>query len=282
MFYLNIKRERQSVATTVFFLLFVSLFTFLMLHSGEILAQKGTPVQDNKESLGEQQKVSENDIKEISDFLPLEITPEGLFTLKKAGNIPFVLIDADQLTFIPERDDRIRRIYYTPRISTRAAKNAVLQDRRRQRNRADHTIQPSQRLTGTPTEWEQFDIEELKVIPKKPLLVTPKELSEAIKDEVDLQIIDLRPPEKPALASTSAFKSDPQKSAGYPFPKALSLMPHQIESALPEISKKRWLIIIDDGHHEAQIIADQLFQQKFMLIGILDGGYPAWVTATDR
>ncbi|MDD5412885.1 MAG: hypothetical protein PHF31_16020 [Methylobacter sp.] len=106
-------------------------------------------------------------------------------------------------------------------------------------------------------------------LPTKPQPITPRQLSEAIKDNIDLQIIDFRPV-TPGVSETT------------PFPQALRWMPHEALSNLPKLSKERWMVLIGIGSEDVQPIAFEFFQKGYVLTTFLDGGYPAWVNATDR
>lgn len=220
------------------------------------------------------------------DFLPLDITPEGVLALQKEGTVPVELINADRFSREAQTiPSETRRVYYTTGISIRASRDAVLRDRQQQGNRMvpsgmTPSIQPSQRLTGTPLDWRQMALPvDREVFTERPRSLTPRALSEAIKDGVDIQIVDLRPrpPLPPDPSSVQATAS-----ASLSFPQTLNLFPHQLTEAAPELSKNRWLVLIDDGDGIAVQLAEQLFNQGFLLVGFLEGGYPAWVAATDR
>lgn len=163
----------------------------------------------------------------VSDFLPLDITLEGVLALQKEGVVLLELINADK----PPREAKtipseIRRIYYTTGISIRAARNAVLRDRQQQGNRIILSVQPSQRLTGTPLDWKPLALPvDREAFSEKPRALTPRALSEAIKDGVDIQIVDLRPrpPLSPDASSTQANAPE-----FFSFPQTLNLFPHQL------------------------------------------------------
>lgn len=230
--------------------------------------------------LAAQQKQESESFPKVSlshapDFLSLEITPEGVLALQKEGTVLVELMNVDKpLPIEKEKPSGIRRVYYTTGISIRAARNAVFQDRQQQGNRVTSLSQPSQRLTGTPLDWKQLALPvDREAFAEKSRAISPRALSEAIKDGVDVQIVDLRP--RPPLPPDA-------KVAAESFPKALNLFPHQFADAAPELSKSRWLVLVDDGEGTAMQLAEQLFNQGFLLVGFLEGGYPAWVAATDR
>jgi rhodanese-related sulfurtransferase len=249
---------------------FCSLMVFVLL-----AASSPSAAQQKQEGSSASKASSLQASDRAPDFLPLEITPEGVLALQKEGAVQLELINADK----PPREaqavpSELRHVYYTTDISIRAARNAVLRDRQQQGNRATPSTQPSQRLTGTPLDWRRLALPvDREAFAEKRRSLTPRALSEAIKDGVDLQIIDLRPRPPPPPESSSTPES---------FPKALNLFPHQLTEAVPELSKSRWLVLIDDGDGIAVQLAEQLFNQGFLLVGFLEGGYPAWVAATDR
>ena len=197
----------------------------------------------------------------------LEITPEALQAIV-ADDEPYLLIDAES-GGSQAPPPLVRIVYYTHTPSFRAAQALAL----RNRNATVGTGQVSQRLTGTPAEWKRlglpFDVDPL---PALPLRIKPRTLSEAINDEVGLQILDVRPP-------ASGDAADELRS---PFPEARRLMPHEIATELPKLSKLRWIVLVDDGQRAADPLADYIFKQGYPLVAILDGGYAAWTSATDR
>lgn len=93
-----------------------------------------------------------------------------------------------------------------------------------------------------------------------------------IADEVGLQVLDVR---------NSRGAEDPERLRS-PFPEARRLMPHEVANELPKLSKRRWLAFVDGGNHDAGPLASDAFKRDFPLVAILDGGYPAWVSAADR
>jgi rhodanese-related sulfurtransferase len=204
-----------------------------------------------------------------TESLPQEISPEGVQALS-ASDAPFFLIDADrENTKLEAQSSRVRPIYYVTTLSTRPAQNRVVQDRLIQNANSDGVNQLSQRLSGTPMDWQRLGLKiDLSRLQERPQLVSPKQLSEAIKDDVDLQIVDFRPL--------------PPKPEATPFPKALRIMPHLLAANLAVLSKQRWTVLIDDGNRVSQPLAEKLLQQGYLLTSILDGGYPAWVAATGK
>lgn len=204
-----------------------------------------------------------------TESLPQEISPEGVQALS-ASNTPFFLIDADrENNKLDAQSTRVRPIYYVTTLSSRAAQNRVVQDRLTQSAISDGLNQLSQRLSGTPMDWQRLGLKtDLNRLQERPQLVSPKQLSDAIKDGVDLQIVDFRPL--------------PPMPEATPFPKALRIMPHLLAANLTVLSKQRWTVLIDDGNRVSQPLAERLLQQGYLLTTILDGGYPAWVAATGR
>jgi len=143
----------------------------------------------------------------------------------------------------------------------------------RDRNATAGTGRISQRLTGTPVDWTRLGLRfAMDPLPKAPLRITPRTLSEAINDEAGLQILDVRGP----------ASADAAENLRSPFPDARRLLPHEAEALLPKLSKLRWIVVVDDGHRAAEPLADYIFKQGYPLVAILDGGYAAWISATDR
>lgn len=201
---------------------------------------------------------------------PMKITPEGVQALESAG-VPFDLVDAnDPSPRVVDLRNPVRQIYYSVEPSGLSAQERVILDRKNNLSTPELLKQASQSLTGTPLEWRRLALRFGKdPFPTKPLLMTPKQLSESIKNGLDIQIVDLR-------------VSLPNSTEKSPFVNSLQLLPHQLEKALPTLSKQRWVVLIDGGDHAAQPIAEQLFRQGYVLTAVLDGGYPAWLAATER
>jgi rhodanese-related sulfurtransferase len=207
-----------------------------------------------------------------SSSTPIEISPEGVQALLSASQ-PFLLADAEQPGGVKVGDGaQIRFIYYTQGPSFRAAQVRAVQGRNTASGASQDAVKfASQRLTGTPLDWRRMGLKfSLDPVPAKALELTPRQLSEALKDGADLQIVDLRPTSD--LAAPVA-----------PFtPEALRLMPHQFEAELPKLSKQRWLVFVDGGDGIGASIAQASFRHGYLLATSLKGGYPAWTAATDR
>lgn len=168
---------------------------------------------------------------------------------------PILFIDAASESPPPPQIE-VKRLYYTNSLSTRAATDAV----RRDQNQG----LPAQRLTGTPLDWVELGLTFAPELPTKPAVINARALAEAIADEVDMQIVDLRGAAD--NIDTSSVSAN-----------ALRLLPHEFEAALPEVSRRRWLVLVDDGHGIANAFADLAFSRGYALVTVLEGGYPAWV-----
>ena len=203
--------------------------------------------------------------------LPDEISPEGVKDLA-ASNKPFLLVNADD--YDPKslsEPGPIRLIYYTTTPAVRAAKNLTRQDREvTPTDFKEANKQNSQRLQGTPIEWQRTGLAfSRNPIPMQVLKISPVQLSESIQDGVNLQIIDVRPV-VPGLSNET------------PFPKAFRWMPHEVITNLPKLSKDKWIVLVGLSSEDVQPIAFELFQKGYVLTAFLEGGYPAWVSATGR
>lgn len=207
-----------------------------------------------------------------SSSTPIEISPEGTQALLSIGR-PFLLIDAEQSGgVLAGGGAQTQVIYYTQGPSFRAAQTRAVQDRSTVSGANQDAVGfASQRLTGTPLDWQRLGLKfSRSPLPLKALELTPRQLSEALKDGADLQIVDLRPTSDPAALVV-------------PFaPEALRLMPHQVEAELPKLSKKRWLVFVDGGDGIGASLAQTSFGRGYLLATSLKGGYPAWTAATDR
>lgn len=187
------------------------------------------------------------------------VSPEEFLVLARSGE-PAVLVHLDGKNSIPPVDESVVRVYYTLTPSTRIAADAVLRD--------GASAARSYRLTGTPLDWEEMHIPLPERLAAGPQSISPAVLASAIADEADLQLVDLRGPASGADAPSIG--------------PARRLLPHEFDEALPQFSKRRWLVLVDDGHGAAEAWAHEAFSRGYRLVAVLQGGYPAWVAAPDR
>lgn len=198
----------------------------------------------------------------------MEISPEGVQQLAAKG-VPYLLINADRSDASVSPAQGVRRIYYTLGPSSRAARQRVLQERQaRTGTAAAEEKLASQRLTGTPLDWQAAGLKLEHGLLLRPLAIAPRQLGEALKDGVDLQLVDLR--------------ADSQGRAEASLPGAMRMLPHQLEADSGLLAKRRWVVLVDAGDRVAEPVAERLFAKGYTLIAVLDGGYPAWVDTTDR
>lgn len=203
--------------------------------------------------------------------LPEEITAEGVIALN-GDNTPYLLINADDpYPQALSESGSLRLIYYTQTPSFRSAQKLVNKDRQHiSKGITDSMKLNSQRLTGSPLEWQRLGLSFIKTpFPTQPLQMKPRQLSEAIKDNVDLQLIDIRSV-TPGLGEVPSF------------PQALHWMPHEVLNNLPKLSKEKWIVLIGYSNADTQPIAFELFQRGYLLTSFLDGGYSAWAAEVDR
>lgn len=197
--------------------------------------------------------------------IPIQITPESVKALID-NKSSFILINADEE--IPKQLDQttgISKIYYSLGISKTNAIKAVSQDRLLKK------VQ-SQVLVGTPLTWQHLNIPfSQNVIPREVLKVSPKVLSDAIKDNEDILIIDLRDNSTQKDIKNNLFMGN-----------SIHLLPHQVKEELKNISKLRWTVLVDDGYGVARVQAEELRNAGYVLVGVLDGGYPAWAKDTTK
>lgn len=205
-----------------------------------------------------------------SENLPDTITPEGVKALNTA-NTPYVLVNADDPSKFIETPGPVRLVYYTLTPSYHSAQAKVSQDRQTIGTDLGNVMKiASQRLTGTPLDWQRLGLPiQPSPLPEHVTIISPKQLSEAIKDDTDLQILDLRP-------------VIPEETKESTFPNALRLMPHEVMQNSTKLSKDKWLVLVGIDGQDANLIAFDLFQKGFVLTTVLEGGYQAWVGSTDR
>lgn len=196
---------------------------------------------------------------------PNEISPEGVRALVESRQA-FLLVDADTAPPLPGgKDGDIRRIYYTRGPSVRAALELMYRDR--QVGNASGAV--SQRLVGTPLDWQRASLPITpNPLPSRPLQMSPAQFAEAVKDGVDFQVVDLR----------SSGPGNPGPS----LPKSVRLMPHELVGKPAALSKERWIVLVDGNGQTAPPIAEQLFHQGYPLVAVLVGGYSAWAQFTGR
>jgi hypothetical protein len=202
---------------------------------------------------------------------PDTISPEEVVALINI-KAPFILINADDPQLqIPTSPGPTRLIYYTTSPSIRSALKLVAEDRRSKPTGFTDAIKlNSQRLTGTPLEWQRLQLPLVNnPLPTRPSLISPQELAEVIKEGVDLQIVDLRPIMPGSHEDTL-------------FPKAHRWMPHEVLNNSTKLSKEKWTVLIGFNNEPTQLIAWELFKKGFLLMTVLDGGYQAWIKTTNR
>lgn len=202
---------------------------------------------------------------EVNDsILPIEITPESLKAFIQK-NVPFILVNSDDpISVATVPPPEINTIYYTLGLSKAGARKAATQDRQAKKLH-------SQVLTGTPLEWDALDLPiRVNISEKKLLKLSPKTLAQALKDSEDILIIDLRDSDKTTVNSL-LFKD-----------KIVNLLPHQVKDETKNISKFRWTVLMDDGQGVADYVAEELLANGYVLVGVLDGGYPAWIAETNK
>ncbi|SOD51609.1 hypothetical protein [Pseudoxanthomonas wuyuanensis] len=195
--------------------------------------------------------------------LPLDITPEGVAELLRSG-APFQLVDVDRQREPVALPAEARIIYYSSTPASGHARAAAL------RNRSERASQSSQRLMGTPVEWnrlklplaEPFDLNE-------PIALSPQILAQALRDGTDLLIVDVRGNAK-------------GPDAVQPFADALALLPNQVATHSATFPKHAWVVVVDDGGIIAPQIARSLNGDGLSLVAYLQGGYVAWQTSADR
>lgn len=196
----------------------------------------------------------------------LQITPEGLMALQAAGT-PHLLVDADADAAHVPAPGPVRIIYYTRSPAFRSALSLALRDR----NANPAAEEPSQRLTGTPQEWVRLKLPFPQPVElAKPVALTPRQLSQALRDEVDVQILDVRPRAQGSAGDSAAFSN------------SLRVLPDQAMAESRSLSRQRWTIVVDQAGAIAPTLAEELRSSGFLLAGYLDGGYAAWAAATDR
>jgi rhodanese-related sulfurtransferase len=192
----------------------------------------------------------------------LSLTPEATKEMQNSGQA-MLLVNTDlQGTSVPapKSDQQQIIVYFTSSISTSPAQKAAQTARGKGFAKAYW-------LSGTPSEWVANGLRLPGVkLPSGPIPVSVNDLAAAMKDDGELQLIDLRG----------------QGDSRYDFPHATKVMPHEVQAASARWSKSRWLVLIDGGDRVATPIAEQLRADGFELVCVLDGGYPAWTAANTK
>lgn len=195
--------------------------------------------------------------------LPLDITPEGVVELLKSGT-PLYLVDVDRQEELKALPAGGRIVYYSSSPAFGHVRAAVLRARSKQPAAA------SQRLTGTPLEWRALKLPVGDPLdPQEPMAISPRLLAQALRDGTDVLVLDVRgSANSPGAAQT--------------FSGALALLPDQVVARSEEFPKRGWVVVLDDGGSLSLRLAKSLKDKGLQLVGYLDGGYTAWVDATDR
>jgi rhodanese-related sulfurtransferase len=119
-------------------------------------------------------------------------------------------------------------------------------------------------LFGTPATWQLPKLPTLLKdnLPDGPLAFTPQDLAAALDEELPLTLLDVR---------------SPGMVGAMPFPEATPVLPHELKAVAAAAPKKSWIVLVDDGNGAAGRFAGDLSQSGIKLVGVLDGGYPAWI-----
>lgn len=194
--------------------------------------------------------------------LALDITPEGVVELLKSGTL-VRLVDIDRQGDPLALPAEARLIFYSPTPAFGHARAAAL----RARSQANRQ---GQRLTGTPIEWEALKLPAGEPLdPHAPIAIPSRLLAQALRDGADVVVLDVR---------GSANSPDSTQ----PFADARALLPDQVLARSDEFPKRGWVVVVDDGGALAPQLARSLMGKGLRLVGYLQGGYAAWVDATDR
>lgn len=169
------------------------------------------------------------------------------------------IINADDASSSGDLAD-VKRVYYSTALSTRAAQDAAQRDRR--------AGAQARWLLGNTEQWKSSRLPRMQGVDRtEPLRVKPVELALALADAVDMQVVDLRSRERFDVATIAT---------------AESLLPHEFEAELERFSKRRWLVLIDQGDGIADALARTAFAKGHRLVAVIDGGFPAWAAAENR
>ena len=93
--------------------------------------------------------------------------------------------------------------------------------------------------------------------------ISPDVLANAIQDQDEFQLIDIR---------------DDVSYAQGTITNALHVVTPDIAQASSNWDKSKWVVVLDDGRGKAREIVRQLRTAGFRLSVYLKGGYPAWMS----
>jgi rhodanese-related sulfurtransferase len=192
----------------------------------------------------------------------LSIAPEALKQMRRDGAL-LALVEADVAASVSSASARPADqniVFYSSKLNQQAALDAAAALRDKGRSNVYW-------LEGTPALWAAAGLR----LPGEaensgPVLVSARDLKAALANRASLQIVDLAAGEDVAAR----------------LPGAKNLMPHQLDAALAKFQKTDWIVLVDNGNRMAQPLADKLYAQGFALVGVVDGGYPAWLAATSK
>jgi rhodanese-related sulfurtransferase len=211
-----------------------------------------------------------SDLTTAFKLAPLAITPQEFSKLEMSG-APLVLIDADKYLDggnLRPRRQGIQYVFFSHAPGFRVPMEMA----RRERGADPRPVEPhlaSRYLTGTHLDWQFHGIKfERDSVLSGPVRLSAERLSNALRDESDMDIIDLRSPH--------------HRETSPKIPGSRNLLPHQIETEDVGLDKRRWLVVVDGGDGIAAFIADRLYARGYTLIAVLDGGYPSWLSTAQR
>lgn len=192
----------------------------------------------------------------------LSIAPDALKQMQRDGAM-LALVEADVAAAVSSASARSADqnvIFFSSRLNQQAAIEAAAALRDKGRDNVYW-------LEGTPAHWAAAGLKlPGEVESSGPVLVSAQDLRAAVANRASVQIVDLAAGEDVAAR----------------LPGAKNLMPHQLDAALAKFQKTDWIVLVDNGNRMAQPLADRLYARGFQLVGVVDGGYPAWLAATRK
>lgn len=193
------------------------------------------------------------------------ITPDAVKELqqKKASFIFYkVSSSAENQPFHVSQNKELKTIYFSEGFPEHQVRFIVEKNR-------DAGVAGSYWLTGTPVEWQEkgLNFPQPLIFNKRPQAISSRVLADAIKDDVPLEIIDLRPEEEYRLNHIKG---------------ARQLMPHQVTTQLSTFPKNRWLVFVDAGGRVGETIASEMIARGYPLSVHLRGGFPAWLMPDNK